>query len=115
MYFLETMKKSFTFEGRSSRTEYWQFMVIIFLIQVMATIIDLSLNESGEVLIFSSLTNLFFIIPSISLTTRRLHDIGKSGWFQLLYLIPLLGWIIMLFFVFKKGSEEDNIYGESLI
>jgi len=56
------------------------------------------------------LLTLVILIPSVALTTRRLHDIGKSGWWQLIYFLPFLGLIVMLIFLIKGSQEGSNKY-----
>ena len=97
------LQRYFDFSGRSRRMEYWSFCFfdLILMILISAFVGGLGL------FVFWMLT----IIPSFSLTTRRLHDIGKSGWWQLLYLLPLLGFIILLVWFCFKGDEGHNQYG----
>lgn len=74
-----------------------------FLISILLGILGLDL--------ISSLFSLAIIIPSIAVGVRRMHDIGKSGWFLLLGLIPLIGWIILIYFYAKEGDAGPNQYG----
>ena len=71
------IRNYFVFKGRSTRAEYWWWILFLVLAAIPATIISFIIPFLGEAF------RLFTIIPSISLTTRRLHDIGKSGWWQL--------------------------------
>ena len=59
-----------------------------------------------------NLFGLFLIIPSVAITVRRYHDSNKSGWFILLFLIPLLGWIISIILCVLPGDAGNNKYGE---
>lgn len=59
-----------------------------------------------------TLVSLFFLIPSLAVSVRRLHDIGKSGWFILLTLIPLVGSIIFIVYAAQEGEPHANQYGE---
>ena len=59
-----------------------------------------------------TLMTLGLAIPFITVTTRRLHDSNKSGWVQLLYLIPVLGWLLMILFLVTEGNDGRNQYGE---
>lgn len=92
------------FTGRAQRSEYWYFFLFSFLVQ---SLIDLVLNSDSA----SGLASLALLVPSLSAGARRLHDTGRSGWWQLLILIPILGWIILLVFYVKEGDAGENDYG----
>jgi uncharacterized membrane protein YhaH (DUF805 family) len=105
MTFQESIKTCFTkyadFSGRASRSEYWWFILFIFL--------------GGFVLSFVSfivyaIFVLATIIPSISAATRRLHDTGRSGWWQLIVLVPLVGWIIAIVFLAQESKSDAAYY-----
>jgi len=51
-------------------------------------------------------------LPSLAVGARRLHDINKSGWFQLIWFIPILGWIYMIYLLVQDGDAAANQYGE---
>jgi len=114
MWFLKAVKESFNFNGRSRRKEYWCFILISIIGSLLLTLVDgiffgyTAVNSAGTI---SLLWSLFLIPASLSVTARRLHDIGMSGWWQLLYLIPLLGTLILFFFLIKKGDIEFNEFG----
>ncbi len=113
MLFLDAAKSGlvryFVFKGRASRSEYWWFVLFYFIISIAAMGVDVLLGEQ----ILTLLVSLVFVIPGISIATRRLHDINKSGWFQLLYLIPIIGAIVMVYFLAKKGDAGENRFGFS--
>jgi uncharacterized membrane protein YhaH (DUF805 family) len=158
-YFLQALKKSFTFKGRSRRKEFWSlylgyiggliFLSLVFMVSqesigvlVSNAGADLTYNTSGTLgsimgyLIFVYFILTYFIPLGLAVSVRRLHDIGKSGWFMLVGFIPLivlfislavgrdsleieLGGVISivgflyLFYLFciKKGDVGDNQYG----
>ncbi len=95
------------FSGRSSRSEYWWF--ILFNIIVGAAIGIVFSGTFAEIL--SGLETLAFLLPSIGLGVRRLHDIGKSGWWLLLCFIPLIGQIILIIWFCQESQPFDNQYG----
>ena len=99
----------FTIKGRAPRSEYWFFVLFIFL---WNTAIGLFI-ESG--LYFLEYVNAFvtilFLIAHFTLSVRRLHDIDFSGWWVLLNLIPVLGTIVLFFFFIKKGTDGHNQFG----
>jgi uncharacterized membrane protein YhaH (DUF805 family) len=118
------LKKYVTFKGRACRSEFWWFLLFSILCMVgsafLAAAIDPSamVAESGEgsasVEVNSpiiAIVMLLFILPQISITVRRLHDIGRSGWAYFAVLIPLVGPILMLIWTCKKGTDGENKFG----
>ncbi len=112
------------FTGRSSRAEFWWWILFVVIGGFAGVIIDLAsgltVNISGvPVGIVGSLWNLAILMPNLAITARRLHDINRSGWWQLgamfgwgLLLIPGLVFSILIFiWVLKKGDEGDNSHG----
>ena len=91
------------FNGRAGRSEFWWFALACFLVGLVFSILHLD--------IIGMLVNLALLIPSLAVGARRLHDIGKSGWFQLIWLIPLIGWIVMIYWLVQP-SAGPNEYGE---
>ena len=104
-------KKYATFTGRARRPEYWWFVLFNFIGNFVLSIIDAMVFGSGDTGPLSGLFSLAILIPSIAVGARRLHDIGRSGWWLLIGLIPLLGWIILIIWLVKKGDEHPNEYG----
>lgn len=106
------------FSGRARRAEYWSFALVTFLIYIplYAFFIVGVLNNSDSAGALGmgvlSLFALAMIIPSLAVLVRRLHDIGKSGWYFLMYLIPLVGPILMLVWLFTDGNRFVNNYGD---
>jgi uncharacterized membrane protein YhaH (DUF805 family) len=101
MTFQESIRVCFTkyfdFSGRATRSEYWWF----FLFLVVANVLCALLSP-----IVSGLFSLATLVPSASVATRRLHDTRRSGWWQLIVLVPLLGFIILLVFLAQKGAPD---------
>ena len=106
------------FNGRASRSEYWRFVAGVTLIQGLLGILALLCSNLGfpnyEALIDNVTVgvSLFFIVPNIAITTRRMHDIGRSGWTQLISFIPVIGFFIFLVYELRRGDERENSYGE---
>ena len=62
------------------------------------------------IIIFSSIVSLVFVIPGFAAGSRRLHDIGKSGWWQLLWIIPIIGWILLIIWLATNTKSEGDKY-----
>lgn len=101
-YFIGALKKYADFSGRARRKEYWMFVLIYMVINIVLAILGLD--------IISMIVGLALLIPSISIGARRLHDTGRSGWWQLIYFVPLIGLIVMIVFL-VQDSHDDNDYG----
>lgn len=105
-YFTDALKKYAEFSGRSNRKEFWMFVLVYVIIYIGLSVID---GFFGTILL-STLFSLLVLVPNISITTRRLHDTGRSGWWQLIYLVPLIGLIVMIVFLCQESSG-DNEFG----
>ncbi len=95
------LKKYVEFEGRAGRSEFWWFVLFSFLVQFV-------LSFFGDWV--GRLANLALLLPSLAVGARRLHDIGKSGWFQLLWFVPVIGWIVLIYWAVQP-SGPANTYG----
>ena len=102
------LKRYAEFSGRSRRKEYWMFILFYMLFYIVLSVIDSVIGS----LLLSSLYSLVLLIPSISIAARRLHDTGRSGWWQLIAIIPLIGIIVLLVFL-VQDSHDENEYGVS--
>ena len=112
--------KSFDVVGRASRSEFWWFCLFAtgygFAASIIAGIIAFAVSTDLQMVeIIYNLLYLVFYLPifpaSICVTTRRLHDIGHSGWFQLVVLIPCVGIIFYLIWTIREGDYIPNVYG----
>ena len=99
-YFIAALKKYADFNGRASRSEYWYFVLFYIIIYVVGSFIDGVIGLP----ILTMLVSLGLLIPSLAVAIRRMHDVGKSGWF---ILIPIYSLILVL----TKGDEGTNEYG----
>lgn len=105
-YFLGALKKYADFSGRARRKEYWMYMLFYFIAAIIVAFFDIVLGIS----FLSIILGLALLIPTISITTRRLHDTDRTGWWQLVFLVPIVGFIVMLVFM-CMDSHPDNEYG----
>lgn len=109
-WYVEVLRKYAEFSGRSRRKEYWMFVLINAVIMVGLAVIDEILGSLGVVGVLYSLA---VLIPSIAVSVRRLHDTGRSGWWLLINLIPLIGLIILVIFMIQEGEYAANEFGEN--
>lgn len=107
-YFINAIRNYADFSGRARRKEYWMFVLFYLIFYVLLSLVDKALGSYVFTLVYS----LVLLVPSISLATRRLHDTGRSGWWQLIVLIPLIGAIVLLVF-YVQDSHDDNDYGRN--
>jgi uncharacterized membrane protein YhaH (DUF805 family) len=103
------LSKYATFSGRARRSEFWWFTLALILVYIVAGIIDAAIGN--QILEFVVL--LATIVPSLAVTMRRLHDTGRSGWWILIGLIPIVGGIILLVFECGDSQPGTNQYGPS--
>lgn len=96
------------FTGRANRPEFWWWTLFAVLVNIIVTIVDASANTDG---ILSLVVLLLLLCPNISVTVRRLHDQGMSGWWFLLGIIPLIGWILIIIICAQPSDEDENQYG----
>ena len=107
-WYLQALKKYAVFKGRARRKEYWMFLLVNTIISFFIGIIG---GVAGIQEILGSLYTLAVIIPGTAVAIRRLHDTGRSGWWQFLVIVPILGWILLLIWLVKDSDEGHNKYG----
>jgi len=123
-YFIRGLTKNyFKFSGRARRQEYWGYTLFNVLTYIVAFILDIIISAAflgtdsyGEPNFFLAFTGLWFfyqIIPSITVTVRRLHDRDLSGWLYLINYVPYIGWIVLLVFMLMDSRVEPNAHGPS--
>ena len=111
-WYIKVLNQYFDFKGRARRTEYWMFTLVSVIISW--SIIGFSLAiQSSELNILEDLYSLAVLIPSLAVSVRRLHDIGKSGWNLLLVLIPFIGAIILLVWMCEDSQHGTNKWGKN--
>jgi len=105
-WYLTVLKKYAVFGGRARRKEYWYFYLFDVIIYLILGFIEVGIKRvyEGEGSILGSIYTLAVLIPSIAVSARRMHDIGKSGWFML---IPIYNIILFV----TEGDKGDNQYG----
>jgi uncharacterized membrane protein YhaH (DUF805 family) len=107
-WYLKVVKENYAnFEGRARRSEYWYFALVNIIISVILGVIDSVIGIS----VLGGIYSLAVLVPSIAVGVRRMHDIGKSGWYLLVALIPIAGIIWLLVLLCKEGDTGPNEYG----
>ena len=106
-------RKYFVFKGRASRAEYWWCFAAAFLFAWPLLLSETSDGSLYTILSFISfMLTLSVAMPLLAAWTRRMHDVGKSGWNWLFVFVPIVGWIMLFRWATKEGSPEANKYGE---
>ena len=100
--------KFFCFEGRADRKEFWYFVLANFCVAFLIGCIDGLIGAERPYL--GSLYSLAVLLPNLGVSVRRLHDIGKSGWWLFLSLLPPIGTIILIVWACKPSVDEGNQY-----
>jgi len=103
-YYTDAFKRFADFNGRATVRQFWMFVLINFAITFAISLIGINTISAGY--------SLVAMIPSMAIGVRRLHDIGKSGWYCCLAFIPLVGVIILIIWFIKAGDVGPNAYGE---
>jgi uncharacterized membrane protein YhaH (DUF805 family) len=116
MGFTEAISSGFrnyvNFSGRAARSEFWFWVLFSILVSIAAGIIDFGLFGIRDgVSPISSLTSLALFLPGLAVSVRRLHDTDRSGWWILLFLIPLIGAIVLLVWYCSRGTPGGNRFG----
>ena len=127
-----TMVKYCIFKGRARRSEFWFFKLSLFIINfiylslakiILVLIYDddekdedksNDINDNVPALVIHLIIDLIFLMPNISVSVRRLHDVGKSGYYYFLNLMPIIGTIILIYYYLKDSEPDSNEYGVSV-
>lgn len=121
-WYLNVMKENFSnFSGRARRKEFWMWYLFYVIVLIVAVILDGVLGTGfelgygvtspyGWIYLIAALAH---VIPGLAVSVRRLHDVGKSGWFMLISLVPIIGGIWLLVLACTDGDSSENAYGPS--
>ncbi len=113
-WYLKALKQYTVFRGRARRKEYWFFLLFQVLFLIIAALLDTVLGINFQGKRFGPLyivVAIVQILPGLAVSVRRLHDVGKSGWFLLLNLIPIIGGFWLLILVCRDSMPGENQYG----
>lgn len=117
-WYLKALKQYFDFKGRARRKEYWMFVLFNLIFVLLAIFIDnffdLTFKIYGQDLNYGWIYLIYclaVLIPGLAVCVRRLHDIGRSGWYYFLSLIPIIGGIILIVWTCQDGEPGENEWG----
>jgi uncharacterized membrane protein YhaH (DUF805 family) len=115
MSFADAIRSVFSqyvgFTGRARRSEFWYWTLFQIILGVIASILDRAVFDRNNGA-FSVVVGLALLLPSLAVAVRRLHDSGRTGWWLLIGLIPVIGTIVLIIF-YVQDSQGDNKYGPS--
>ena len=103
-YYIDAFRNYVNFNGRATRTQFWMFVLFNFIANVILMIVGFILPFLA---FLGTVYSLAVLLPSWAVGARRLHDTDRSGWWQLIGLVPLVGWIVLLIF-FVQPSTGPN-------
>jgi len=114
--FMDSVKTCFNkyaqFRGRARRPEFWYFVLFNFLVSLALNVVDgMIFGWGSDFAVFNPLYSLAVLVPALAVGARRLHDTGRSGWWQLILLIPIAGVIVLIVFCASRGESRQNQYG----
>jgi len=115
MTFGQSVQYCFTnyinFKGRAGLSQFWWFTLFVVIVDIGINIVDLTLFGDSGFHVLAAIWGLVTVLPHLAVGARRLHDIGMSGWLQLLWLIPCLGWIVIIVLYTLPTKTGENRYG----
>ncbi len=104
------LSKYATFTGRARRSEFWWWVLGVLVLFAVAGLID-RMIFGADTAILGGLLSLAVLVPNIAVAVRRLHDTDRSGWWLLLNLIPVVGFLVLIWFYIQPGTPGANRYG----
>ncbi len=114
-WWIQCWRKYAVFQGRAPRREYWWYVLFTVLAQLVCAMLDTYLGTRHPTARFGlvgAIYALLALLPTVAVTVRRLHDTGRSAWYLLIGLIPLLGAVVLLVFMAQRSESGTNAYGE---
>lgn len=106
-WYLKVLRQYADFTGRARRQEYWMFTLVSVIISLVLAIVDFALGTG----LVGWLYALAVLLPTLAVGARRLHDTGRTGWWQLIGIIPVVGAIVLIVFFATDGDRQPNAYG----
>jgi len=113
-WYLKVLRQYADFSGRARRTEFWMFTLFNVVVAAVLALIDTFLigaELAGGYGLAGMIYALVTLVPSLAVGARRLHDTDRTGWWQLLLLVPVIGWIVLIVFDALEGNRGANQHG----
>lgn len=113
-WYLEAFRKYAVFNGRAHRTAFWMFTLVHVIVTVALAVTDVLIGTAEDELgygVLGTIYGLAALVPSLAVGARRLHDMGRSGWWQLIVLIPLVGLILLIVWWATESDAGSNDWG----
>ncbi len=114
MGFQEAVRKVLSnyvnFQGRASRAEYWWWTLFTFVIGLIFGALELTGLKIFSIM--SGLVSLAFLLPGLGVLWRRLHDMGRAGGWAFIVFVPLVGWIILIYWLVQPSESFSNRFGD---
>jgi uncharacterized membrane protein YhaH (DUF805 family) len=104
------------FQGRASRPEYWWWVLFVVVVGIVLRVVGQAIFgwASAGAGIPGLLFHLAVFLPGLAVAVRRLHDTDRSGWWLLIAFIPVIGWLVLLYFMIQPGTPSPNLYGDGV-
>lgn len=109
-WYISVLKQYAVFSGRARRTEYWMFVLCNIIVMLLLGMVDKLIGGDNELI--SSIYSLAVLLPSLAVAARRLHDTDRSGWWLLIGLIPIIGTLVLIYFMVCNGQQGPNRFGD---
>ncbi len=114
--FQEAVQRALTvnycnFSGRASRSEYWWFALFTFVLGMVLGLVLGIIFSDTMTNILTGIVNLALFLPSLGLSVRRMHDVDRSGWWVLINFIPVIGWILYIYWAAQPSKPTPNQWG----
>ncbi|MBE8737205.1 DUF805 domain-containing protein [Aeromonas veronii] len=109
-WYISVLKQYAVFSGRARRTEYWMFVLCNVIVMLLLGMVDKLISGDNELI--SSIYSLAVLLPSLAVAARRLHDTDRSAWWLLLGLIPIIGTLVLIYFMVCNGQQGPNRFGD---
>ena len=104
------LSKYVTFSGRASRSEYWYFALFATLVGIISMPLDIAVFPNDDWGPIGTMISIAIFLPEIAVGARRLHDVNRSGWWQLIEL-TIIGILLIIIWCATEGEKKKNIYG----
>jgi uncharacterized membrane protein YhaH (DUF805 family) len=112
--YMDAMRRYVDFRGRTGRKDFWIYVLVYFIIYIIAAVIDgvvFGRNIGQTLGILAGVVGLIHLVPGLAVSVRRLHDTDRSGWWILICLVPLIGWIWLIVLYCYAGTPGANRFG----